>query len=339
MGHWASTAAILTLLLFLGACSRGSDKGSDSPSLGGLNLPLTVGRSKSDLRATISTTIGGATQSLLFDTGSTGLTVLSTAVPDSIASMTGSPIQESFGDGVLLTGVMVSVPVEIAGNATNGPIMIRLIQSATCGSTTPNCSAKDGIGAFAKSIGADGIFGAGLWSDNSVFSPLTQLAWGTANSIAVTWDGTAGSVTINPVLSAPAVATVQMPAFSPASLPNGNNAWNNLAVPICWQIESAPRTCLQTSLDTGASALSFPIDFPGGPTTNVKELAAGQRVSAAVSDTAPPFLDFTTGKKLGKDLVTVIPGQSAVDSGVQFFNEFLVVFSLTNGAVTLLSSP
>ena len=332
-------ASLTLLLLLLGACS-GSNSGSDattpsSQNLGGVGLALAVGRANSDVRATIGTTIGGQSQNLLFDTGSVGVTVLATAVPSSVASMTGPSFQESFDGGVVLGGVIISIPVTVTGNATNGPIMIRLVQSATCASDTSNCAAKDGVSGFRKSIGADGILGAGLWSTGPVFSPLTQLTSGIPSSIAVTWTGTTGSVTLDPVLTTTPVATLQMPAGSPSTLTNGANAWNNLAVPVCWQIGDAQRTCTATSLDSGASALSFPIDFPGGPTTNVKEFESGQRISASVSAVAPPFLNLTTGKKLGEDLVTVIPGQSSVDSGLQFFNEFVVVFSVANGTVTL----
>ena len=333
-------SALVCLALLLGACSGSSDSGSSDSGQatavsGGLSLPLAVGRSKSDRRATISTSIEGVSQTLLFDTGSTGMSVIATSVPDSVASMTGQPFQEPFGDGVLLSGVIVLVPVVVDGNATSGPIAIRLVQSATCDSGNPKCAAAKGLDSFSSSIGADGIFGAGLWADGVVFSPLSQLAWGTPTSIAVTWNGGSGSVTLNPTFDSASVASLQMPAGSPASLPNGVSAWSNLSVPVCWQIGVAQRTCTPTALDTGASALSFPINFPGGPTTNVKRLPSGERISASATETASPFLTLTTGKKLGTDLVTVLPGESSVDSGLQFFHEFVVTFSIAEGTVLL----
>ena len=326
--------------LALGGCARSSNSnsgGSKTPTLvsGGLSLPLALGRSKADDRATIETSIDGQSQILLFDTGSVGISVLATAVPAEVASMTGQTFQVPFDGGVMLSGVIVSLPVEVAGNATSGPIAIQLVQSATCVSGSSNCAAAGGMDAFSKSIGADGILGAGLWSSGVVASPLTQLAWGVPTSIAVTWGGSSGSVTLNPTFDTPAVASLQMPADSQPTLPNGVASWDNFAVPICWQIGDATRTCMSTVLDTGASAMSFPIGFPGGPTKNVKKLSSGQRITGSVSVTSTPFLDFTTGTKLGTDLVTVIPDQSTVNSGLQFFAEFVVVFSLTNGIVLL----
>lgn len=333
-----SVVAILSLLvLFIAACSSAgsNDTTPSTPNLGGVGLALAVGRSSSDLRATIETTIGGQSQTLLFDTGSVGITVLSPAVPPPVASLAGDAFQEPFDGGVILSGVVISQPVTVAGIASNGPIMIRLVQSATCGSDASDCAAKDGLSGFRKSIGADGILGAGMWSTGSVYSPLTQLASAVPSAIAVALDATSGSVTLNPQLTTAPIATLQMPAGSPSTLPNGAAAWNNLAVPVCWQIGDAQRTCTATSLDIGASALSFPIGFPGGPTKNVKKLDSGQRISASISDSAAPFLEFTSGEKLGTDLVTVIPGQSSVDSGLQFFREFVVVFSVANGTVNL----
>lgn len=334
-GKSATTALTCVVLLLLGACSGSGGTPPDPEALGGLDLPFEVGESDSDRRATISTSIGGATQSLLFDTGSTGISVFANALPDTVASLPGDPFEELFGGGVLLSGVTIEVPVEVAGNTTRGPIMVRVVQTASCSSRAPDCAANDGVEALAESIGADGIFGAGLWSTSPVYSPLTQLEAGTPETIAVTWGGSAGAAILNPVFDADPVATLQMPAGDPSSLPNGTNAWDNRSVPICWQISDSQRSCSATILDTGAAAMSFPIGFPGGPTTDVYELEPGQRIMASASPTADWFLDFTTGNELGKNLVTVIPGQTAVNTGLQFFDQFIVVFSLSDGTVAL----
>lgn len=334
-GRRITGAVLVGLSVILAACGGSGDPEPGPPALGGIEIPLAVGTSNADFRATIETSIGGQTQTLLFDTGSTGLSVFTSSVPSSVASLTGSTFQEAFAGGVLLSGVIVSTPVTVADTVTSGPIMIRLVQSASCDSGVPDCAAKDGLEAFVKSLGADGIFGAGLWSDGPVFSPLAQLASGVPSTIAVNWQGSVGAVTLDPELDGTPVASLQMPAADPASLANGVDAWNNLAVPVCWQVDGAPTSCTVTELDTGASAMSFPIGFPGGPTTNVKEFPSGQQISGSVSAGAPPFYGLTTGRSLGTDLVTVIPGQSSVDTGLQFFDDFIVVFSLADGSVLL----
>jgi hypothetical protein len=331
-------AAALVALLPLGAASGPVAAQRDDRSAGGPDLPLTVGRSAADRRATIGTTIGGTSQTLLFDTGSSGISVFVIAVPATVASTTGTSFQQPFGGGVLLSGTTVTVPVAVAGRPTNGPIAVRLVQRATCVSGVPDCAAKGGIEALAKSIGADGVFGAGLWASDAAYSPLAQLASGVPDSIGVTWRGSNGSVTLDPVPDRAPVATLSMPPADPPALPNGTTAWNNLAVPICWRIGRATQTCTATALDTGAAAMSLPVGFPGGPTTDVARLERGTRITAAAPGTAP-FLRFTTGRTLGKNLVTVIPGQPFVDSGLQLFAEFVVVFSLTDGTVRLLPYP
>jgi len=324
----------LVALLVLGANPGPGAAQGDGRSAGG-DLPLTVGRSAADRRATIGTTIGGASQTLLFDTGSSGISVFATAVPAGLASTTGAPFQQPFGGGVLLSGTTVSAPVAVAGRATNGPIAIRLVERATCIAGVPDCAAKGGIAALARSIGADGVFGAGLWASDAAYSPLVQLASGIPDSIGVTWRRSTGTVTLDPAPDRAPVAALSMPPADPASLPNGANAWDNLEVPVCWRIGRAKQTCTATALDTGAAAMSLPVGFPGGPTTDVARLKRGTRITASASAGATPFLRFTTGRTLGEDLVTVIPGQPFVDSGLQFFAGYLIVFSLTDGTVRL----
>ena len=95
---------------------------------GGTTIALHVGRSRSDLRAVIDTMISGRPQTLLFDTGSVGISVLSNAVPVSVAQLSGAPFQEEFGGGVVLAGKVVSAPVSVSGLVTTGPIAIRLLQ-------------------------------------------------------------------------------------------------------------------------------------------------------------------------------------------------------------------
>jgi hypothetical protein len=131
------------------------------------------------------------------------------------------------------------------------------------------------------------------------------------------------------------MTTLPIPSAAPATLPNGLPAWSNSSVSMCWQIGSAQSTCTSTSFDTGSSAMSFPIDFPGGPTSNVKEFPSGQTIKGSASEGAEPFLTFTTGKKLGSDLVTVIPGQTIVDTGIQIFRSFTVVLSIADGSIAL----
>jgi len=334
-----ATASALVVTLLLATPSGPSHARLAAPRPGVQELPLAVGRSASDRRATIRTTIGGADLTLLFDTGSAGISVFAPSVPDAVTASTGGAFEEPYGGGVLLSGRTASVPVEVGGRPTSGPILIRVAQTATCVSGVPDCAAKGGIDALARAIGADGVLGAGLWSSDSVYSPLLQLGSGVPDTIAVTWRGSTGSVTIDPVLDRDPVATLPMTPADPPTLPNGVSAWNNLAVPICWRIGTAKRTCTATALDTGAATMSFPVGFPGAPTTDGAELGRRTRITASATAGAAPFLRFTTGRVLGEDLVTTIPDAPFVSSGLQFFADFVVVFSTTAGTVDLHRRP
>ncbi len=335
---WRLGGATLSLLSAVGiaACTSSAPDGSASWD-GGATIALHTGTSNSDKHAVIDTMIAGQSQSLLFDTGSVGISVLQDFVPASVKTLAGPSFEEEFGGGVVLSGKVVSAPVSLPGVPTTKQISIRLVQSASCSSQLPKCAAKGGLKSFSTSIGADGIFGAGFWAESNLSSPLLQLSPALPSSIAVHWDGGSGWVKLGATTTTPSVATLQMPAANPATLPDGQPAWNNLGVPMCWKVANAKRTCESTALDTGASAMVLPVDFPGAPTSPVNRLPAGQTISAAVTVEGPPFFTFKTGSTLGVDLVTAISNQSMVDSGIQLFGNFTVEFTPGDGSVRLFT--
>lgn len=326
-------ASLIVSFLVLTGCSSTPPENTTSPGV--TSIPLDVSKAQGSKRAVIEAEISGSSLTFLFDTGSVGLSIFSDSAPEDLANATGAPFQDSFADGVQVSGVVVSAPVSIAGKKTGAPIDIGIIQSVSCAEHTPDCEGGTDMESFAKSIGADGIFGAGFWSNGSLFSPLLQLDGPTPAAISVHWDGREGTVQLFTSPQSMPDDVAQMPTASPASLPNGASAWDNQNVPICWQIQENQSTCMPTVFDTGASAMSFPEGFPGAPDRDAKELDSGKTITGTINAGGKTFISLVTGRDLGKNLVTVIPNSQMVNTGIGLFAEYDVLFSVQSGEISL----
>lgn len=326
-------ASLCMSFLVLTGCSTAPPE--QTVTSGVTSIPLDVSKAKGSKRAVIQAEISGTSLTFLFDTGSVGLSIFATSAPEELASATGTSFQDSFADGVQVSGVIVPASVTVAGKTTGAPIDIGIIQSVSCVEETPDCDAATGMESFAKTIGADGIFGAGFWSNGSLFSPLLQLDGPTPAAVSVHWDGREGAVQLYSSPQQMPGNVAQMPSASPASLPNGAPAWDNQNVQICWQIQDAQSTCMPTVFDTGASAMSFPEGFPGTPDREVKELVSGTTITGTIDSGGQAFVSLITGKELGKNLVTVFPNTQMVNTGIGLFAEYEVLFSVQSGEISL----
>lgn len=323
----ATGVALLCAGIMTG-CSDTSVPSSPSAT----SIPLTVSRSAGATHAAINVTVAGTPVSLLFDTGSAGLMLFADSAPPVLENAAGIPFEQAFAGGVTLSGVETAASVTIAGVSTPGPIQIRLVQSASCLPQAPSCPAAEGIAGLARSLGVDGIFGAGFWAVGAVYSPLVQLDRPAPAAISVAWQGDAGHVELRD--EAPGAQTLRMPAAPPGQLPNGVPAWNNQAVVVCWQIAAAARTCIPTTFDTGAAATSFPVGFPGASDTDIRRLPSGQTITATAEGSTEVLLSFETGRRLARDLVTVIPNATSANTGIGLFAAYEVVFTLADGGIS-----
>ena len=331
----ARVVVALALLGTAGCTSSASETPTD-PGPGFLQIGHAQG-SSGTIRATAEISVAGsAPLQVLFDTGSSGLRVFDSLVPQEGVERTSETFQTQFGNGVTVAGVTANAPMVVGGVATSGPINFQAIQQTGCVPTSPGCPGADGPEAFARSIGVDGILGVGL-SSGEVFSPMLQLSLGIPKTYTIHWADKGGRVTFNDS-PADSVATFTMPAGTPPTMPNGAAAWDDQAVDVCWQIADAARTCNATVFDTGSPSVQFPLNFPGGPTKDVRKLANGTRISAATAVDAAPFLEFTAGRRLADDFVTVQPGQNTVDTGLQIFENFAVTYDIEAGTITLSKS-
>lgn len=129
----------------------------------GLHMPMLVG--KNPIFAGV-------------DTGSVGLRVLESAIPDKTGIQISSE-QESYSyeDGVSLNGLVATAPITIGGVTENIKFMI--ITNVSCLPQKPNCPK----GAFSAS-GRAGLMGVSLFiggSTHGVWNPLSQLPGALAN--------------------------------------------------------------------------------------------------------------------------------------------------------------
>lgn len=129
----------------------------------GLHMPLLVG--KNPIYAGV-------------DTGSVGLRVLESAIPDKTGIIMSSETESySYQDGVSLSGVVATAPITIGGVTENIKFMV--ISNVSCLPQKPDCPKN----AFSAS-GRAGLAGISLYiggSTHGVWNPLSQLPGNLAN--------------------------------------------------------------------------------------------------------------------------------------------------------------
>jgi len=130
-------------------------------------------------RYTVTVVLDGHPTQVALDTGSSGLRVLSRALPPEAQSISGKPIVSRFASGTQFEGPKIRITV--AASTVNGAIDIQRIDRVACAATQRDCPASriesshfkiegDGI----AGEGFDAILGIGIRAD-PVANPLVQL--------------------------------------------------------------------------------------------------------------------------------------------------------------------
>jgi hypothetical protein len=190
----------------------------------------------------------------VLDTGSTGLRVLSTALPERAYSASDQTSIMGFNSGDRLIGVIASAVVKIGQASTDAAIPFQIVRSVECLTRLPHCPASrvrfadyrlGGNGVPRQGYGA--IFGIKMRSADGV-NPLVQAG---ANSWIVT-------------LPRPGETRPGMLILNPASgdrsgytlFPVNGGAFFHDHIAGCLVRVSPPKqVCGPTELDTGASEL------------------------------------------------------------------------------------
>lgn len=303
-----------------------------------LNMP-SIDSSRPLLTVDVSVA-GGPAVPLLLDTGSAGLRIFAGEVGAAGLETSTNQTTATFEDGTTFNGVSAVAPVTIGGIATDGPISLELVKSASCSASKPDCVGAAGLEELAKAQHFSGILGVGL-AGGPIFSPLIQLTGGPPSTFTIKASpgGGSGTLTFN-ITPADPVATYPMDRAPEGDLPNGVPAWASNRTTACWAFGQAQPACVATAFDTGAPFLFATSAVPGAPPTG--KVPDGTAISLYPSDGsaagAKPVWSSTTGDAPGKNQAFVqdtTAGGNAINSGIAIFRTLSLTFDISRGQVLL----
>ncbi|WP_208948235.1 autotransporter outer membrane beta-barrel domain-containing protein [Segnochrobactrum spirostomi] len=225
----------------------------------------------------VNVAIGSPTataNSVLVDTGSTGLYILRSALGASQYQDTATTFKYAYSSGNVITGTIAVATVYFPGAVDASGATLGTAQPITFGVIdTLNC--KDGPGTCAGyrseptwTVNQTGVMGVGFSGGLDVFNPLTQLAGNYASGFIFSANQALGDS--SPVLvvglTAENTAGFSFASFQSNGQTGGNTgmqAWNT-KVPACWA-NNGSSSCFATIFDSGAVDATFMTDAAGGP--------------------------------------------------------------------------
>jgi hypothetical protein len=278
---------------------------ADAPDASGpvttTSAPLTVGPKykNGDVGIIVKVRIGNdpAPVSVILDTGSVGLRVLSGAVPSDAYQTTDTPDTTVLRDGTTLTGQQATAVVAIGDAVTPLPITLQVIDQVSCGSAQPDCAGSDGTSAFLEA-GTTGILGVGMHSgsDSELMSPMVQLDQSLQTySIGIGSSATTGTLTVGVDVGTLSTTLFQqldpdMPAWNAL----GGPTWDDQSVAVCWEINNAVVStpcAAQTVIDSGTTNVQIAGDIPAneqsGGYLDAEELVQAYLGNAFAWDAVP----------------------------------------------------
>ena len=242
-------------------------------------IPLHVDRgSFNENRLGIDVTLGSKTQRVLFDTGSTGLRILASALPAGSFRRTGPEAKYEYGSGTLLLGGEAVASMTIG--PVHGSVPLQVVDKVDCSSEIPNCPDQDQFQLEMFGGVYSGILGAyprppalEEWGEN----PLGALDGRIGRTFILHAALDAPSVTLNP---APAtVADFTMVPIGAMGAPRG-----------CIRVYDVQHeTCGPVLFDTGSGALFVQTmgTVPGPPWTHAVLRVGGWSHDFTIGPHAP----------------------------------------------------
>ncbi len=274
---------------------------------------------------------GGAPGAVLFDTGSTGLRILESAVgPD--VRLTDTPLTYSYTSGNVLHGVLGYARVAFPGSdpavATEREIAIQVVRSVGCKPEKPRCPGWR--------HGQVGVMGA-AYRPGAAFNPLAQLGGTLGNGFIVAAnDLTHPELSPHLTVGLTAANTAGF-AFAPfdripdGEQPAGLKAWDTKSVHTCFSVDGGREGCFGTVFDTGAALGSF--EVPGTPVGRL--VKPGSVVTTRVPE-AGMELSVVAGLKPWHNRYRYEPPHGSVlgfNSGGLVFRSMEIAFDAERGRI------
>ena len=250
----------------------GASAQTPPPSAQRVEIPIrAVNVARGAPRYSIPVSVGGVTLDAMLDTGSSGLRVLSRALPASAYQVTSERSAFGFGSGAELRGFIANAPLAVGG--VSGAAPFELVQSVGCTQRAPNCPqaripfARYGIGGNGvPDAGFPAIIGIGMrHGEDGARNPLPLIG-------AARWivelprpGETAGKLILNPTDD-------ELAGFRRFQLPRQpvGDGWADNALPACLTNDDThAHICLPSILDSGAPGVhirsnnAHTADWPG----------------------------------------------------------------------------
>lgn len=295
-----------------------------------------------DIRYSIPVQVGGEVIVALFDTGSTGLRVLSGVVPPSSYSATQQQAVYDYASGNYLLGVIAHANIRLGSSPSTAAVPFQLVQKIQCTSGAPKCPAsqsspQDPNYGLVANDGFRAIIGASMPSPHlSIATPNPLIQFGDAwiVSLPLPGDATAGSLIMNPSADERSGFTL-FPAGQGANVGAGRDN----PIPGCFTNNGNRNTfCGPIIIDTGRSGVTiitvaqdYAHWLPGINGTIAFNEPNGQQIAAqftVLANFSPTLVQRGPYPELGqpppRELAGVLP-----------YLKFYVLYDYKNGVIGL----
>lgn len=275
---------------------------------------------------------GGPPARVTFDTGSTGLRILESAVGPHVRR-TEQPVSEVYGDGTELKGYLGYAEVAfrtLDGSAlrTVREVPVHVVTQITCSEAKPHCP-----GLVKETVGIMGVRfdrkAAGM------MSPLRFLPGALANGFVVDVAREGPHVRLG--LDGEDTHGFRFAALRPANPATAEDGamplWIADSIQACFSVEGSAPACGPVIFDTGGSAMDIAMEGLPPELMEGEFVRAGARVSFEVPDAF-----HLTFRSEGHHDVRIRPGHGA-NSGERFFRHYVVAYDGQNGRIGFLPHP
>lgn len=338
----AAAVSLLVVASFVAACTTETPSSTSttqapttSPPGGGdekavVEVPVELTEHDGSPRATTRIKIGGKEVEVIIDSGSAGIMLDSSAVPDLELDGTTNEITVA-GGNITLAHATTTVGFR---KATSNPVTVGVIQQHTCNEgqeCDPDADISDMLS------GTQGVLGIALSNygitPESLINPLLKMPapYGVGYELDLT-----GSkhfvLRIGAVSAGPTSVTVPFEPQDPPTYADGTPAYDK-DMTLCWKIGTA-EGCGLTDIDSGSPAAALATDaLPGLPSSGTLPSGTDVTITPGPSASGPTgaLWQFKTGVIAGIDQVEVmptLPPPTQFNTGLGFFQNNVLGYDL-----------
>ena len=268
------------------------------------------------------------------DTGFSGLVLFPGALAGTVAGVrrTGDAISVVRSDGSKIPGAKAQATLTLNGIQSVVPVPFIVSNS------------DSPVFASWRRAGARGLLGVGTKGNNAMVNPLSTLPGNLGLRYSIHFErnatdrgGRNGALVLG--AEAPTDPTMVFQLQSTGTDLYGANVWNDHAAPGCWTFGTGRAQCVPTTFDAAFNIMRAKGPIARRIQTQGPGLARpGTRVSLSSPTSAFTGWTFAAGRTGSANVVKVLKGRSAVNTGNAVFFDFTVTYNLVTGRI-YLSDP